>query len=57
MTAAGPHALALKAGMAVIVPQGTWHRFEAPDGVTLVTATPQPTQHLEVDVDDPRMVE
>lgn len=57
MTADGPRSLALNAGMAVIVPQGTWHRFEAPDGVTLMTATPQPTEHLEVDVADPRTIE
>jgi mannose-6-phosphate isomerase-like protein (cupin superfamily) len=44
----------LKAGMLVIVPQGAWHRFEAPDGVCLITATPKPTEHLTVDVEDPR---
>jgi mannose-6-phosphate isomerase-like protein (cupin superfamily) len=46
--------LHLKAGMVAIVPQNTWHRFEAPDGVSLMTATPQPTEHLTVAVDDPR---
>jgi hypothetical protein len=40
--------------MLVVVPQGAWHRFEAPDGVALMTATPKPTEHLTVDVDDPR---
>jgi mannose-6-phosphate isomerase-like protein (cupin superfamily) len=40
--------------MTVIVPQGTWHRFHSPEGVSLVTATPKPTEHLTVDVDDPR---
>ena len=40
----------------VIVPQGVWHHFDAPDGVTLLTATPQPTEHLEIDVADPRTV-
>jgi mannose-6-phosphate isomerase-like protein (cupin superfamily) len=29
----------------VIVPQGTWHRFETPDRVTLLSVTPQPTDH------------
>lgn len=57
MTAEGPQKLELKAGMVAIVPQGTWHRFEAPDGVGLMTATPQPTQHLSVAVDDPRGLE
>ena len=49
-----PRTYALKAGMLVIVPQGSWHRFEAPDGVCLMTATPKPTEHLTVDVADPR---
>ena len=50
----GPQSFALSAGMVAIVPQNTWHRFEAPDGVSLMTATPQPTEHLTVDVEDPR---
>ena len=37
----------LKAGMIAIVPQGAWHQFHAPDGVTLMTTTPQPTEHIE----------
>jgi mannose-6-phosphate isomerase-like protein (cupin superfamily) len=53
----GPQSFALKAGMVAIVPQGTWHRFESPDGVSLMTATPQPTEHLTVAVDDPRTLE
>ncbi len=56
MTADGPQTLQLTAGMIVIVPQGVWHHFDAPDGVTLLTATPQPTEHLEIDVADPRTV-
>src|SRR5690242_11132464 len=47
----------LRAGMLVVVPQGAWHRFEAPDGVCLMTATPKPTEHLTVDVADPRTLE
>jgi len=54
MTADGPQTLSLTSGMIVIVPQGVWHHFDAPDGVTLLTATPQPTEHLEIDVADPR---
>ena len=54
MTTEGPQSFALKAGMVAIVPQNTWHRFEAPDGVSIVTATPKPTEHLTVDVEDPR---
>jgi mannose-6-phosphate isomerase-like protein (cupin superfamily) len=53
----GPQSFALGAGMVAIVPQGVWHRFEAPDGVSLMTATPQPTEHLTVAVDDPRTLE
>ena len=33
----GPKSFALSAGMMVIVPQGTWHRFHAPEGVTVVS--------------------
>ena len=54
MTAKGPQSFALKAGMVAIVPQNTWHRFESPGGVSIVTATPKPTEHLTVDVEDPR---
>ena len=54
ITEDGPQTHAVRAGMVVIVPQGTWHRFHSPDGVTLVTATPKPTEHLTVDVEDPR---
>src|SRR6202795_279817 len=53
----GPQSFALGAGMVAIVPQGMWHRLEAPDGVSLMTATPQPTEHLTVAVDDPRTLE
>jgi mannose-6-phosphate isomerase-like protein (cupin superfamily) len=54
MTEDGPKSFVLSAGMMVIVPQGTWHRFHAPEGVSVVTATPKPTEHLTVDVEDPR---
>ncbi|MGH7116850.1 MAG: hypothetical protein ACREE9_20435, partial [Stellaceae bacterium] len=53
----GPRSYALKAGMVVIVPRGKWHRFEAPDGVSLMTTTPQPTQHLTFAIDDPRTLD
>jgi mannose-6-phosphate isomerase-like protein (cupin superfamily) len=54
MTADGPKSYAVSAGMMIIVPQGTWHRFHSPEGVSLMTATPKPTEHLTVDVADPR---
>jgi mannose-6-phosphate isomerase-like protein (cupin superfamily) len=44
----------LSAGTTVVVPQGAWHRFHAPNGVSIVTATPRPTEHLTVNVEDPR---
>ena len=52
-----PQSFSLRAGMMAIVPQGAWHRFISPDGVTLMTATPLPTDHIRLDVDDPRTVE
>ena len=57
MTEDGPQSHQLKAGMVVIVPQGAWHRFHSPEGVSLVTATPKPTEHLTVDIEDPRTLE
>jgi quercetin dioxygenase-like cupin family protein len=57
MTAEGRQSVTLGAGMMVVVPQNTWHQFEAPDGVCVMTATPQPTEHLRVDVEDPRTAE
>jgi mannose-6-phosphate isomerase-like protein (cupin superfamily) len=48
----GPTVLDMTAGMLTVVPQGRWHRFHAPDGVTVLTATPQPTEHS--DAEDPR---
>jgi len=51
-----PQSFALRAGMVAIVPQGAWHRFISPDGVTVMTATPLPTDHIRQDVDDPRTV-
>lgn len=54
MTEEGLETHELKAGMVAVVPQNTWHRFHAPNGVSIVTATPRPTEHLTVDVEDPR---
>jgi quercetin dioxygenase-like cupin family protein len=52
MTGEGPRSFALSAGMLIVVPRGHWHRFEAPDGVTVLSATPQPTEHTRAP--DPR---
>ncbi|MBT7944324.1 MAG: cupin domain-containing protein [Alphaproteobacteria bacterium] len=46
-TADGDEKLEMKAGQFAIVPKGTWHQFNAPDGVTVLTTTPQPTEHIE----------
>ncbi|WDE06303.1 cupin domain-containing protein [Thalassomonas viridans] len=36
---------ALSAGQMLVIPQGVWHRFESPEGVKVMTITPQPTEH------------
>ena len=54
MTEDGPQTVALRAGMLIVVPQGHWHRFHVPDEVTVLTATPQPTDHTSAE--DPRGV-
>lgn len=41
----GDHTLHMKAGMITVVPRGCWHQFEAPNGVSVMTMTPQPTEH------------
>jgi uncharacterized cupin superfamily protein len=55
LTEDGPQVLEMKAGMLAVVPRGCWHRFHAPDGVTVLTATPQPTDHSTAE--DPRQDE
>ena len=52
-----PKSFALRAGMIAVIPQGAWHRFHSSEGVTLMTATPSPSEVIEFDVDDPRTVE
>ncbi len=42
----------MRGGMLVVVPQGCWHRFQSPEGVTVLTMTPQPTEHTSKE--DPR---
>lgn len=57
MTEAGPETLELHAGMIAVVPRGAWHQFSCPGGVTLMTVTPQPTDHPEGHVEDPRTLD
>jgi mannose-6-phosphate isomerase-like protein (cupin superfamily) len=52
ITAEGPQVLRLAEGMLTVVPRGCWHRFHAPKGVTVLTVTPQPTEHSTAE--DPR---
>ena len=52
----GPQSFALRAGMIAVNPQGAWHRFQSSEGVTLMAATPLPSEVIELDVDDPRTV-
>jgi mannose-6-phosphate isomerase-like protein (cupin superfamily) len=52
----GPQSFALRAGMIAVIPQRAWHRFHSPEGVTLMTATPSPSEVIELDLDDPRTV-
>jgi quercetin dioxygenase-like cupin family protein len=52
----GPQSFALRAGMIAVNPQGAWHRFQSSKGVTLMAATPLPSEVIELDVDDPRTV-
>ena len=52
MTESGPQSFKLAAGMIIVVPQGHWHRFHAAERVTVLSATPQPTEHTRAE--DPR---
>ena len=48
MTTDGAQSFPLTAGMVIVVPQGHWHRFRVPKSVTVVSATPQPTDQTAV---------
>lgn len=52
MTRDGPESFELSKGMVIVVPKGHWHRFDSESGVTVMTVTPQPTDHTSLD--DPR---
>ena len=45
LTDGGEEQAQLGPGELVVVPQGTWHRFETPERVQLLSVTPQPTDH------------
>jgi quercetin dioxygenase-like cupin family protein len=44
LTADGPVRVSVRAGSAVVVPRGLWHRQLAPGGVTLLAATPDDSE-------------
>jgi quercetin dioxygenase-like cupin family protein len=46
MGAKGVEAVTLKKGQFATVPPGVWHRFDSPKGITMLAATPQPTDHF-----------
>jgi mannose-6-phosphate isomerase-like protein (cupin superfamily) len=52
-----PRSFTLRAGTVAVIPQAAWHRLLSPEGATQMAVTPFPGETLEVDVDDPRMVE
>jgi quercetin dioxygenase-like cupin family protein len=54
MTDEGHESVELRAGMIAIIPKNAWHHFVSSDGVAVMTVTPHPTDHLTVDVEDPR---
>jgi mannose-6-phosphate isomerase-like protein (cupin superfamily) len=45
LTDEGEVAASLGANELVVVPQATWHRFKTPNSVTVLSVTPQPTDH------------
>lgn len=55
MTVDGPKEFELTGGMVIVVPRSHWHKFRSPEGVTVMTVTPQPTEHTSVD--DPRALD
>ncbi len=52
----GPQSFALRAGMLAVIPQGAWHRVKSAEGITQLSVTPFPGEHIELDIDDPRTV-
>jgi mannose-6-phosphate isomerase-like protein (cupin superfamily) len=52
----GPRSFNLRSGLLAVIPKGAWHRIKSLDGVTQMSVTPFPGEHIEHDVDDPRTV-
>lgn len=49
--------IAVEKGNLAVVPAGLWHRFDYPNGITLLAITPGKSEHVHLDVDDPTSVE
>ena len=47
-------AVTLNAGAFVVIPHEAWHRFELAEGVSLMTATPEPSEFTTMD--DPSLL-
>ncbi len=39
------HQVPMKSMQLIVVPAEVWHRFDTPDGVRVMSITPQPTEH------------
>lgn len=49
----GLRSFVLETGAVAVLPRGSWHRVTSADGVTVFSAT-LPSDHVDLDVDDPR---
>ena len=57
VTDTGTQSFPVDAGKLAIVPAGAWHRFDYPEGVTLLTITPGRGEYVRADVTDPLSAE
>jgi len=53
ITEDGRQVVSMGAMQLLVVPANTWHRFETPEGVRVMTVTPQPTEHQVADPSGP----
>jgi hypothetical protein len=53
----GTQSIPIDTGKLAIAPAGAWHRFDDPDGVTLMTITPGQSEYVRADVTDPLSAE
>jgi mannose-6-phosphate isomerase-like protein (cupin superfamily) len=57
VTDTGTQSIPVDTGKLAIVPAGAWHRFDYPEGVTLMTITPGQSEYVRADVTDPLSAE